>query len=115
MESVEKIVYIREYSESAGMFLNRYVSEVTIVNNDIISYRLNSSKPYVFNNNDKIRNIRIIDLLDNYRITSLCCSGYIFYNKSDALRIKNYLINKAINNIKYDDIDLNSFNVIEWI
>ena len=65
--------------------------------------------------NDKICNIRIIDLLDNYRFTSLCCSGYIFYNKSDALRIKDYLINKAINDIKYGDIDLNSFNVIEWI
>lgn len=46
---------------------------------------------------------------------SLCCNAYIFYNKSDALRIKNYLINKAINNIKYNDIVLNSFNVMEWI
>lgn len=85
-----------------------------------LTFKKTDNKEYtirdiIYDNNDKIRNIRIIDLLDNYRITSLCCSGYIFYNKSDALRIKNYLINKAINNIKYDDIDLNSFNVIEWI
>lgn len=69
----------------------------------------------IYDSNDKICNIRIIDLLDNYRFTSLCCSGYLFYNKSDALRIKDYLINKAINDIKYGDIDLNSFNVMEWI
>lgn len=83
-----------------------------------LTFKKTDNKEYtirdiIYDNNDKIRNIRIIDLLDNYRITSLCCSGYIFYNKSDALRIKNYLINKANNNIKYDDIDLNSFNVIE--
>lgn len=63
---------------------------------------------------DNICSIRIIDLLDNFRITSLCCSGYIFYNKSDALRIKDYLINKAVNDISYSDIVLNSFNVIQW-
>ncbi len=45
----------------------------------------------------------------------LFCRAYIFYNKSDALRIKNYFINKAINNIRYGDIVLNSFNIMEWI
>lgn len=85
-----------------------------------LTFKKTDNKEYtirdiICDSNDNIRNIRIIDLLDNYRFTSLCCSGYIFYNKSDALRIKDYLINKAINDIKYGDIDLNSFNVIEWI
>lgn len=85
-----------------------------------LTFKKTDNKEYtirdiIYDNNDKIRNIRIIDLLDNYRITSLCCSGYIFYNKSDALRIKDYLINKAINDIRYGDVDLKSFNVIEWI
>ena len=85
-----------------------------------LTFKKTDNKEYtirdiIYDNNDNIRNIRVIDLLDNYRITSLCCSGYIFYNKSDALRIKNYLINKAINDSRYGDIDLNSFNVIEWI
>lgn len=85
-----------------------------------LTFKKTNNKEYtirdiIYDSNDKIRNIRIIDLLDNYRITSLCCSGYIFYNKSDALRIKNYLINKAINDSRYGDIDLNSFNVMEWI
>ena len=85
-----------------------------------LTFKKTDNKEYTirditYDDNDKICNIRIIDLLDNYRITSLCCSGYIFYNKSDALRIKNHLINKAINDIKYNDIVLNSFNVMEWI
>lgn len=83
-----------------------------------LTFKKTDNKEYtirdiICDSNDNICNIRIIDLLDNYRITSLCCSGYIFYNKSDALRIKDYLINKAINDIKYGDIDLKSFNVIE--
>lgn len=83
-----------------------------------LTFKKTDNKEYtirdiIYDYNDNIRNIRIINLDKNYRLISFCCNGYIFYNKSDALRIKNYLINKAINDIRYGDIVLNSFNIME--
>ena len=85
-----------------------------------LTFKKTNDKEYtirdiIYDSNNNIRNIRIINLDKNYRLISLCCSGYIFYNKSDALKIKNYFINKAINDSRYGDIVLNSFNIMEWI
>lgn len=108
MENVEKIVYIREYSESAGMFLNRYVSEVTIVNNDIISYMLSSSKPYVFNNNDLVEKMVTI-------LRSECINNKIRYYNIDT---NLYISKDTINNIhtaNYNKrINYNDLTLIEY-
>lgn len=108
MESVEKIVYIREYSESAGMFLNRYVSEVTINNNDIISYMLTSSKPYVFNSNDLVEKMVTI-------LRSECINNKIRYYNIDT---NLYISKDTINNIhtaNYNKrINYNDLTLIEY-
>lgn len=85
-----------------------------------LTFKKTDNKEYairdiICDSNDNIRNIRIINLDRNYRLMDLFCRAYIFYNKSDTLRIKNYFINKAINNIRYGDIVLNSFNIMKWI
>ena len=103
MESVEKIVYIRNYSKSAGMFLNRYVSEVTIVNNDIISYRLSSSQPYVFNNNDLVEKMVTIlrsECINNkVRCYDIDTNLYVLEDTINNIHTTNY--NRRINYNEY--------------
>lgn len=107
MESVEKIVYIKHYSEIVNRSFNVYVSDVTINNNDITSYRLSSFKPYVFNSNDLIEKMVTI-------LRSECIN-----NKVECYDIDTnlYVLEDTINNIytaNYNrNINYNSFTLIE--
>lgn len=108
MENVEKIVYIKHYSEIINRSLNVYVSDVTIVNGEIVSYRMGSSKPYVFNSNDLVEKMVTI-------LKSECIN-----NKADCYDIDTnlYISKDTINNIhtaNYNKrINYNNLTLIEY-
>ena len=69
--------------------IERIISDVTIINNDITSYKLSLSKPYVFNSDDLVKKMVTI-------LKTECINNKIgCYNINTNL----YVLEDTINNI----------------
>lgn len=103
MKSIEKIICIREYSGIDNRCYNIYVSDITINNGEIVSYKMKATKPYVFNNNDLVE--KMITLLRSEYINhkaesyNIDTNLYISENMINNIYVLNY--NRKIN---YNDL-----------
>lgn len=105
MENIEKIVYIKHYSEIINRSLNVYVSDVTINNNDITSYRLSPFKPYVFKSNDLVENMVTVLRSEciNNKVECYDIDTNLYISKDTINNIHTANYNKRIN---YNDLTL---------